>query len=97
MDRESLEKRKKEELIEIILGKEEMIKKLNDELYMKDKELSKSRFNETIYDEYVNLKKELEMLRENERLNDIRFNDLYDLLERYKNIVDRIGGKIEVY
>lgn len=92
MNKESLEKKKKEELIEIILNKEDMIKKLNDELYIKDSELSKSRFNETMYDEYVDQKREIEMLRENERFNVTRLDDLQELLERYKNIVDKLGG-----
>lgn len=92
MDRESLEKKKKEELIEIILDKEDMIKKLNDELYIKNRELSRSRFEEYIYDDYVCVKEQLEQERVKASLNDARIEDLNELLERYKNIVDKLGG-----
>lgn len=92
MDRAYLESLKKDELIELILEKEEIEKIHECKEHELKKEIVKSKFEDYIYKDYVNTKELLENERNiHIRLND-RVKDLEDLLEKYKNIVDKMGG-----
>ena len=91
MDREYLESFKKENLIEIILQKEEKIKELEHEIDDLRVQISKSKFEDYIYDDYINTKELLETECDKRKLQDARIRDLNELLDRYKNIIDRLG------
>lgn len=95
MERTELEKKKKEDLILIILGMQKDIKGKDNVIYDLEKQVVKSKFEDYMYGEYVYLKECLESEREKAKLNDLRIQDLNELLEKYKNIVDRLGGKTE--
>ena len=92
MERKELDKKKKEDLIFIILGMQEDIKRKDNTIYDLEKQGVKSKFEDYMYGEYVYLKESLESEREKSKLNDLRIQDLNELLERYKNIVDKLGG-----
>ena len=91
MKREDLEEKKKEDLIYMIIGMEEDIKIKEDQIHNLEKQISKSKFEDYIYDDYINTKELLANEYEKNRLNDARIRDLDELLDRYKNIVDRLG------
>ena len=82
----------KEQLIEDIKRYEEEKEKLEDEIYTLRNEMVKSRFNEYMYDDFLRMKEELENEFQKNRLNYEKIMQLEELLERYKNIVDRLGG-----
>lgn len=96
MDREYLESKKKDDLIEIILKYQEEISRLKDEVYSLQNNVVKNRFNENMYSEYLDMKENLEIQSQNNIFNNSRIRELEDLLDRYKNIVDKLGGSREV-
>ena len=55
----------------------------------------KSKFEEYMYSKYLDIIKQLEEERQYNRLNIEKINGLEELLDRYKNIVDKLGGKTE--
>ena len=93
MNREYLESLKKENLIEIILQKEEKIKELEHEIDDLRTQIRKSKFEDYIYDDYINTKELLESEHDKRMLQDTKIRDLNELLDRYQNIVDRLGVK----
>lgn len=96
MDREYLESKKKDDLIEIILKYQEEISRLKDEVYSLQNNVVKNRFNENMYSEYLDMKENLKIQSQNNIFNNSRIRELEDLLDRYKNIVDKLGGSREV-
>lgn len=92
MNKENLEKKKKEELIEIILKQENEKEKLEDEVYTLRGEMIKTKFHEYIYEDYIEVRKQIEEERYKNDMNCAKINQLEELLERYKNIVDKLGG-----
>lgn len=92
LDIDYLRKLTKEQLIERILKYDDEKEKLEDEIYTLRNEMVKSRFNEYMYDDFLRMKEELENEFQKNRLNCEKIMQLEDLLERYKNIVDKLGG-----
>lgn len=92
LDIDYLRKLTKEQLIERILKYDDEKEKLEDEIYTLSNEMVKSRFNEYMYDDFLRMKEELENEFQKNRLNCEKIMQLEELLERYKNIVDRLGG-----
>ena len=95
MERTELEKKKKEDLILIILGMQKDIKEKDNTIYVLEKQVVKSKFEEYMYSKYLDIIKQLEEERQYNRLNIEKINGLEELLDRYKNIVDKLGGKTE--
>lgn len=95
MNREELIKKTKEELVKMLID----FMKTND-LLLKDnadlkEENSRRKIDTYIYDEFLSLKE----MYENEKQANIQncrvIQELSELLDRYKNIVDRLGGQKE--
>ena len=95
MERTELEKKKKEDLILIIIGMQKDIKEKDNTIYCLEKKVVKSKFEEYMYSKYLDITKQLEEERQYNRLNIEKINCLEELLDRYKNIVDKLGGKTE--
>lgn len=95
MERTELEKKKKEDLILIILGMQKDIKEKDNTIYDLEKQVVKSKFEDYMYGKYLDITKQLEEERQYNRLNIEKINGLEELLDRYKNIVDKLGGKTE--
>lgn len=97
MERTELEKKKKEDLILIILGMQKDIKEKDNTIYDLEKQVVKSKFEDYMYGKYLDITKQLEEERQYNRLNIEKINGLEELLDRYKNIVDKLGGKTDLY
>ena len=95
MGREYLESLNKTQLIEIIIKYEGDKKRFEDEVNTLRKEIVQSKFNESMYEEYLDMKESLEIERQGNIFNISRIKELEELLDRYKNIVDKLGGSRE--
>lgn len=92
MNKEELMKFTKEQLIAHLLNSYDKIENLITE----NKELlascEKHRFNEYLYSDYLNMKEDLNRARDINDKNQFVITELQQLLDRYKNIVDKLGG-----
>jgi arginine deiminase len=95
MNKEELMKKTKEELVKMLID----FMKTNDTLLADNKELreenERRKIDTYIYNEFLSLKEMYEHERQANIQNGITINELNELLNRYKNIVDRLGGRYE--
>lgn len=92
MSREDYMKNTKEHLVSLLLKSDECIEKLkheNNDLY---RQLSEKKFDEFLHIEYMRTKEQLEEEKEQNRRLEYAYGETQQLLDRYKHIVDRLGG-----
>lgn len=92
MSREDYMKNTKEHLVNLLLKSDEVIEKLrneNNDLY---RQLGEKKFDEFLHLEYMRTKEQLEEERGMNSKLEYTLRETQQLLDRYKNIVDRLGG-----
>ena len=93
MNREDLMKFTKEQLIKMLFDYQNQVERLEkniDELHQNQVE---TRFKDYIYEDYVETKKQLNFQIQSNNLNQNKIEELYNLLDRYKSIVDKLGSQ----
>lgn len=92
MSKEDYMKNTKEYLVNLLLKSDEVIEKLrneNNDLY---RQLDEKKFDEFLHIEYMRTKEQLEEEKEQNRRLEYILKETQQLLDRYKHIVDRLGG-----
>ena len=93
MNREDeLMRQNKSDLVVSVMVAEKCVKELKEEVERLLKENERLKIDDYIYRDYLEKKEMLEEERRNNVRNCQVINDLNDLLDRYKNIVDNLGG-----
>ena len=93
MSREELMKQTKEYIITLFLKCDEGNQRLKEENENLRREIDSKKVDEHLHKDYLEMKKELELTKELNNRNEFIINELQQLLDRYKHIVDRLGGE----
>ena len=92
--REELSKENKDSLITRVIKMEKENFELSKELYAERTEKAKSRFEDYMYDDYIKTCEHLKIEKQHNEQNCRTIQELEIVLEKYKNIVDKLGGTI---
>ena len=92
MTKEDYMKSTKEHLVNLLLKSDETIEKLKNENIDLYKQLGEKKFDEFLHIEYMRTKEQLEEEKENNRRLEYAYGETQQLLDRYKHIVDKLGG-----
>lgn len=95
MTKEDYMKSTKEHLVNLLLKSDETIEKLKNENMDLYKQLGEKKFDEFLHLEYMRTKEQLEEEREMNSKLEYTLRETQQLLDRYKHIVDRLGGRDE--
>lgn len=95
MSREDYMKNTKEYLVTLLMKSDEVIEKLRNENADLYNQLSEKKFDEYLHRDYLHMKDRLEFVEDLNKQYEFRINELQQLLDRYKHIVDRLGGSNE--
>ncbi|MBO5843445.1 MAG: hypothetical protein J6Q96_01095 [Bacteroidales bacterium] len=95
MNKEELLKKTKEELVKMLIEFMKVNEKLLDENNALFNENTKARIEPYIYNEFLRYKEMYESERQSNIHNTRSLQELSDLLDRYKHIVDKLGGRYE--
>ena len=97
MNKEELMKKTKEELVKMVID----FMKTNDKLLADNNDLklenTRRKIDTYIYDEFLATKEMYKQEQQANVQNNITIRELCELLDRYKNIVDKLGGRNEIY
>lgn len=92
--REQLNKENKELLIARVMKMEEENLRLSELLHSKEKEEARSRFEDYMYNDYIEIAENLRKEKQYNEQNSRTIQELEMVLEKYKNIVDKLGGAV---
>ena len=92
--REQLNKENKELLITRIIKMEEENLRLSQSIYDREKEEARNRFEDYMYDDYIRTTEKLKIEKQYNEQNCRTIQELEIVLEKYKNIVDKLGGAV---
>lgn len=95
MSKEDYMKNTKEYLVTLLMKSDEVIEKLRNENTDLYKQLGERKFDEFLHIEYMRTKKQLEEEREQNSKLEYTLRETQQLLDRYKHIVDKLGGSNE--
>lgn len=93
MSREDYMKNTKEHLVTLLMKSDEVINKLREENADLCRQLAEKKFDEFLHIEYMRTKEQLEEEREQNSRLEYAYGETQQLLDRYKHIVDRLGGE----
>lgn len=92
--REQLNKENKELLITRVIKMEEENLRLSELLHSREKEEARNRFEDYMYDDYIKTCEHLKIEKQYNEQNCRTIQELEMVLEKYKNIVDKLGGAV---
>ena len=95
MSKEELLKKTKEELVKMIIDISYINKNLLEENGKLETENKRLKIDPIIYEQFLEYKEKYEEEYQANSRNSVVIMELNDLLDRYKTIVDRLGGKYE--
>lgn len=95
MTKEDYMKNTKEHLVNLLLKSDECLEKLRNENKDLYKQLGERKFDEFLHIEYMRTKEQLEEEQEKTSKLEYTLRETQQLLDRYKHIVDKLGGSDE--
>ena len=93
MSREELMKATKDTLVTMLLRSKDENENYRNVIEDLRKELASKNVDEYLHKNYLDMKKQLEIEQEQNSRNEFTIRELQQLLDRYKHIVDRLGGE----
>lgn len=95
MRKEDYMKNTKEYLVTLLMKSDEVMEKLKNENTDLYKQLGEKKFDEFLHIEYLQTKEQLAYEKDMRGKLEYTLHETQQLLDRYKHIVDRLGGSNE--